>query len=935
MKKHLLRFATSVLACLSMAGCGGHGNSGSQGNTSTPTLSSINVSASTNSVSAGLTVQLSATGTYSDGSTANLTSEVSWATSDNTIASVGTGGLVTTVKAGPAKITATMASVSGNITLTVGQAVLTSISVSGSSSPTTGTSEQLTAQGTYSDRSTQPLTSLVTWQSSDSAVATVNGSGVLTAVTAGSTTVTASLGSVNGTMAVLVAASGGNGGSGGSGTTGTGGSGSGGSGSGSGGSGGGGGSPTVTAILVNPNSFSVASGQTMQLAADAVYSDGTLQDVTTQATWSSSAPNFLTVGSNGLAVGVSTGSSMITATLGSVSGSCTGTVTSILLKSIIVTPSSGSLAIGQTQTYAANGIFSDGSTTDMTNSVTWSSSAMNVATVDATGLATGVAAGSSSISATSGSVVGSASLTVTAATLVAIDISHDGQAIPIGGQYQLTLTGTYSNNTTQTLANATWSSSDTTLATVDPNTGVITGVANSNGNPVTITATAAGMSTTTTVYVTSAVAESLMLTPATASIAKGTTEQYSVNAIYSDGTIQPVTAGLTWSSSSPATAGINSTGLARGRAAGQTTIAAAYSSLTGTATLTVTPATLTSVVVTPAVPVVGVHGNVQFCATGVFTDGSTEDLTTQATWSSSAASVALINGGGLATGLTNGTSTIAASYGGVSGSTTLTVTTATLVSISITPSNPIVPPHARLQLAAIGTFSDGSTAQLSGVTWWTSSGRYANVSGSGLLRTKKASNQPVVVNARLNGVTGQTSLTVTTLSVATLSLTPVNPAIAVGTKQAFKLVGTYSDGVTEVDLTASAQWQTSNYKAAVINRSGVATGLSSGSVTITGSWASLSPATATLTVSTATIQSIQVTPASPTIILGAMQQFTATGSFSDGSTQDISTIVQWSSSDPAVAVVNSTGMASSASHGQTDVTAKFGGESGAAVLNVN
>ena len=62
--------------------------------------------------------------------------------------------------------------------------------------------------------------------------------------------------------------------------------------------------------------------------------------------------------------------------------------------------------------------------------------------------------------------------------------------------------------------------------------------------------------------------------------------------------------------------------------------------MTATASLTVTTATLTNIVVTPVTTVVGINGNVQFTATGVFTDNSTQDLTSQVVWSSSNASFA-------------------------------------------------------------------------------------------------------------------------------------------------------------------------------------------------------------------------------------------------------------------------------------------------------
>jgi uncharacterized protein YjdB len=853
------------------------------------------------SLSAGASEQLSAQGSYTDSSTQTLTSQVAWKSSDTSIATVSSNGILTALKAGTVSITATMGSVTANASVTVTSPVLTSINV-GTPSPSlaSGGTEQLTATGVYSDASTQSLTAQVIWSTSDQTVASVSGAGFLTAFKAGSVTVTATLGSVSGTGHVTVTA------------------------------------PSLSSITITPAVFSIASGQSKQLSALGVYSDGSSQDVTSQVTWNSLSTAYATVDSSGLVTGVSAGSSTITATIGSTHGTAIATVSSALLTSIVITPATASIATGQSQSFTASGIFSDGSTTDITNSVTWNSSAASVATVDPSGLATGVSAGAANISATSGSVTSSpAALTVTAAVLTEIDIAPDDQYIPVGGQYPLTLTGTFSDSTTQTITNATWSSADSSLASVDPNTGIVTGVANSNDNPVTITASYGGMTSTTNVYITSAVAESLQLTPASASIASGTTQQYQVNQVYSDGSIQPVTAGLSWLSSSASVAGINSNGLATGLTPGQTTITVAYGSMTATASLTVTTATLTNIVVTPITTVVGINGNVQFTATGVFSDNSTQDLTSQAVWSSSNASFALIDAGGLASGLSAGTTTITASYGGVSGSATLTVTTATLVSITITPSNPIVPPHARVQLTATGTFSDGSQLVLSGVSWHTTSARYAMVNGNGVLRTKKATNQPVSVYAKLNGITGQTTVTITSMTVQSLALNPPTPTIAVGTTQPFSLIGTFSDGVTTVDLTASARWQTSNYQDAVINRQGIATGVKAGSVTITGSINGQTPATATLTVSNATVQSITVTPATPTIALGSMQQFAASGLFSDGSTQDITAVSTWTSSTPTVAVVNQNGVASSATHGQTNINATFKSVTGSTPLNVN
>jgi hypothetical protein len=193
----------------------------------------------------------------------------------------------------------------------------------------------------------------------------------------------------------------------------------------------------------------------------------------------------------------------------------------------------------------------------------------------------------------------------------------------------------------------------------------------------------------------------------------------------------------------------------------------------------------------------------------------------------------------------------------------------------------------------------------------------------------------VSVFAKLNGITGQTTVTITSMTIQSLVINPPARTIAVGTTQPFSLIATFSDGVTTVDLTASARWQTSNYRDAVINRQGIAIGVKAGSVTVTGSISGQTPATATLTVSNATVQNITVTPATPTIALGSTKQFAASGLFSDGSTQDITSVVTWTSSTPTVAVVNQKGVASSATHGQTNINATLNGVNGSTLLTVN
>jgi Bacterial Ig-like domain (group 2) len=202
-----------------------------------------------------------------------------------------------------------------------------------------------------------------------------------------------------------------------------------------------------------------------------------------------------------------------------------------------------------------------------------------------------------------------------------------------------------------------------------------------------------------------------------------------------------LTSTATWSSQTTSVATITAGGLATGAGTGMSTIKAASGAISGTTTLTVTAPTLVSIAVTPANPSIATGGTEQFSATGTFSDNSTQNLTSTATWSSQTTSVATIAAGGLATAVGTGMSKIQATSGGISGSTTLTVTSesATLQVIVVSPQNPVIADNgATQQFTATGHFSDGSTQNLTSSATWTSSnsGGVASVSAAGLATSK-------------------------------------------------------------------------------------------------------------------------------------------------------------------------------------------------------
>ncbi|HKJ00209.1 MAG TPA: Ig-like domain-containing protein, partial [bacterium] len=245
-----------------------------------------------------------------------------------------------------------------------GQATLVYLSVSpGSASIAVGGTQQYVATGVYSDRTTQDLSIQVSWSSSAPSVATVSAGGLATGVAAGSTTITAMLSGISGTAGLQVT---------------------------------GGEPPTLETITLAPTSASITAGATQQFAATGHYSDGSSAPLTTGLSWSSSAPGVATVSGSGLATGVAAGSTTITAThtATGISGSASLEVQEgqpPTLQTITLAPTSASITVGATQQFAATGHYSDGSNAPLTGGLSWSSSAPGVATVSATGLATGIA----------------------------------------------------------------------------------------------------------------------------------------------------------------------------------------------------------------------------------------------------------------------------------------------------------------------------------------------------------------------------------------------------------------------------------------------------------------------------------------------------------------------------------------------------------------
>ncbi len=865
-----------------------------------PALTSIAVTPATASIRLGTSQPFTAIGTYSNKSTQNVTSSVSWSSSSAGIASVSNSGLASGNAQGSATITAAFGTISGSASLNVAQPALVSIAITPSNASfALGTTQALKAIGTYTDGSTLDISTSVSWNTANSGIATVSGQGLATSVAVGGTSVTATLGSISGTTTLTVNPA------------------------------------TLVSIAITPAIPAIPLGTTVQFSATGTFTDGSTQNVTDTVQWSSDTTSVATIsnstGSQGIASSVATGTANITATSGSVQGTTTLTVTTAALISIAVTPASPTIALGTTQQLVATGTFTDGTTQNLTATATWSSDTQSTATINGSGLASSVAVGTTTISATANNITGSTLLSVTPAQLVSIAVSPPATNIPLGTTQVFTALGTYTDGTTQDVTQAGhWSSTNAAAATIS-NTPGSQGLASTLGTGTTAIGIALGsVNGTATLTVNPAALVTITLGPQTPTIALGTTQQFTASGTYTDGSVQDLTATVQWTSSSAMVAVMNATGLATSAGTGTATITAMLGTVTASTTLTVGPAAIVSLTISPSTATISLGMTQQFQAIATYTDGTTQDLTTSATWTSDTQSVALVSSVGLASGIGMGGANITASASGVKGSGALTVGPPALVSITVTPSAISIPLGTTQQFDAVGTYTNGSMQDLTGSVTWSSSSNVASISASGLANTIATGTTTITASA--GSISAWAVLTIAPPTLLSLTVTPSAVSIPLGTSQQFAASGKYTDGSTQ-DLTGSVAWSSSS-NAASVGGTGLASATATGTATITASDGAIS-SSASITVGPAALVSIAITPSNASFALGTTQALKAIGTYTDGSTLDISTSVSWNTANSGIATVSGQGLATSVAVGGTSVTATLGSISGTTTLTVN
>jgi uncharacterized protein YjdB len=357
--------------------------------------------------------------------------------------------------------------------------------------------------------------------------------------------------------------------------------------------------PPLSVVVTGPDTLQI--GQKVPLKAIATYSDGTQQDVTGIATWSSNNPGVCTVDAKGIVTGIAQGVCVITATVHDVSGTHTITVGQPNNPNTpdgpvnpdnpavgLVVQGATSVKVGASTPWHAVAVFKDGSQQDVTSASVWTSDQPGVASV-ANGLVTGVSQGTTPIHATYQGLQATGAIQVTAGdqptpTVTSLTVSGNTN-ISVGQNSQLTATAHFSDGSSQNVTSAaTWSSATPSVATVLG--GLVHGVAQ---GAAPITASYGGQNATVTVNVsgsTGPVVNSLSVT-GTSPMTVGQQAQYTAIANMSDGSSPNVTSQSQWTSTNPSVATVDSNGVVTAIAQGTTTITATYQGQTGIVPLTV------------------------------------------------------------------------------------------------------------------------------------------------------------------------------------------------------------------------------------------------------------------------------------------------------------------------------------------------------------
>ena len=639
---------------------------------------------------------------------------VIWSSGDETVATVDGDGLVTAVNNGMAEITAQAGDAMGSAAITVAQAPAgISIEVEAEATTLTEIGQTLQLMVSVSDANDNPIAEpAVSWTSSDEAVVTVDGGGLVTAVGNGMADIVATAGDASDMVGITVMVPA---------------------------------EPVATTVTVEPATHTIeAIGETVQLAAVVLdQHENVMADAA--VIWSSGDETVATVDGDGLVTAVNNGMAEITAQAGDAMGSAAITVAQAPAGiSIEVEAEATTLTeIGQTLQLMVS--VSDANDNPIAEpAVSWTSSDEAVVTVDGGGLVTAVGNGMADIVATAGDASDMVGITVmvpaepVATTVTVEPATHTIEAI--GETVQLAAVVLDQHENVMADAAVIWSSGDETVATVDGD-GLVTAV---NNGMAEITAQAGDAMGSAAITVAQAPAGISIEVEAEATTLTEIGQTLQLMVSVSDANDNPIAEpAVSWTSSDEAVVTVDGGGLVTAVGNGMADIVATAGDASDMVGITVmlmgpdgepTAITITVTIEPASHTLEAIGATVQLAAMVLDQDGN-EMADVTVTWSSSDEAVATVDGDGLVTAVGNGMAEITAQAGEAMGTAAITVAQVPAgISIEVdAEATTLTEIGQTLQLMV--TVSDANDAPVSepAVKWTSSDEAVVTVDGDGLV----------------------------------------------------------------------------------------------------------------------------------------------------------------------------------------------------------
>ncbi len=885
----LRSFGFALLTVVALA-CSSDDTTGSQ----TPPPGShltVDVSPDRDSILLGTTKKFSAT--VMDQFKAVRSAPVLWSSTNAAVLTVGSDGVVTAVGEGSAQVVAAISGDADTAAVSVyGLAGSLRVYPEAVALPI-GDEFQVQAATSTNAGTSQ----LIGWSSSDSSVATVSHDGLVTAVGEGSVQINATLGGSFARAGVDVF------------------------------------KPAIATVTISPAVSSVATGESLNLNVTARSATGKKIGGRLTVEWNVSDTTIATIDQSGRVTGKARGFVTVRATVDGKSATGTVNVTFAAVSSVTTTLPDSSLVEGEN--VMATAIVKDASGAPITGiALSWQSSNPSVATVDASGKVSALSSGTATINAISGGKVGSVPVSVSQGVVTSVGILPASPSVVVGGSAQLVAQVLGNNGAVLSAQQVTWASSNPLIATVN-SAGLITGISAGAAN---ITATSGSHSATVQVTVTAVPIASLTMSPPSATIDPGATVALSVTARDAAGNVLSGRV-PSWSSSNTAIATVSSAGVVTAVQSGTVTVSASVEGKTATATVTVrTPAAgaVASLEVTANASSLKVGQSTQAVAT--VRDSAGTVLSGQLiTWKSLDATIATVSPSGFITAVAGGSVAIIASSGGVSGSLAISVATpeaAAVATVQISLSPTSIAGGATSK--ATVTLKDAQGNVLTGRTVAYSSGNVtvATVAANG------------TVTGLSSGESGITATSEGKSAKAFIHVTSGSPTVArVAVSASPTTLG--PGGGTQATATAydaegnalpkSFVWNSSNPSVVAVGSNGVLSAIAPGNATIVALETSTNvQGTLGVTVSSSTtisVASVSVSLGSSTLASGQTTQTSAVARDAGGSAITGLTFT-YSSSNTAVATVNTAGLVTAIAAGNATISASAGGKVGSAPLTV-